>query len=81
MVKGRSAIEAFWKGAGDQLGELRLTAVEVNPLGSNAARDIGTFSLRTKDQPAQEISGKYVVIWEKVGNAWKLATDIWNTNR
>jgi hypothetical protein len=23
----------------------------------------------------------YVVVWEKVGSDWKLATDIWNTNK
>jgi ketosteroid isomerase-like protein len=58
-----------------------LTAVDVKPLGSEAAREIGTFSLRTKGQQPQEITGKYVVVWEKVGAHWKLATDIWNTNK
>ena len=81
LVQGRSAIQAFWKGAIEQLGEIRLTAIDVRPLGSSAAREIGTFALKTKAQPPQEISGKYVVVWEKVGNDWKLATDIWNTNR
>ncbi|MET0527021.1 MAG: SgcJ/EcaC family oxidoreductase [Microvirga sp.] len=82
MVWGRTAIQAFWKAASEQLGNAKLTAVDVKPLGSEAAREIGTFSLWTKGQPPQEISGKYVVIWEKVGGAdWKLATDIWNTNK
>jgi len=35
-----------------------------------------TFRLKTKDQPPQEVSGKYVVVWQKVGGEWKLATDI-----
>jgi hypothetical protein len=27
------------------------------------------------------VTGKYVVVWEKVGNDWKLATDIWNDGK
>ena len=81
MVKGRSAIQAFWKTAAEQLGDAKLIAVDVKPLGSEAAREIGTFSLRSKGQQPQEITGKYVVVWQKVGGDWKLATDIWNTNK
>jgi uncharacterized protein (TIGR02246 family) len=81
MMKGRSAIQAFWKGAAEQFGNGKLTTVDVKPLGNEAAREIGTFSFRTKGSQSQEITGKYVVVWEKVGSEWKLATDIWNTNR
>ncbi|QRM35990.1 SgcJ/EcaC family oxidoreductase [Microvirga sp. VF16] len=81
MVMGRNAILTFWKSAAEQIGDIKLTAVDVKPLGSNAAREIGTFSLRTKGSQSQEITGKYVVVWEKVGADWKLATDIWNTNK
>jgi len=81
MVTGRDAILIFWKAASEQIGDIKLTAVDVKPLGSNAAREIGTFSLRTKGSQPQEITGKYVVVWEKVGADWKLATDIWNTNK
>jgi hypothetical protein len=27
------------------------------------------------------VTGKYVVIWEKVGSDWKLAIDIWNDGK
>jgi uncharacterized protein (TIGR02246 family) len=81
MMKGRSAIQAFWKGAAEQFGNGKLTTLEVKPLGNEAAREIGTFSFRTKGSQSQEITGKYVVVWEKVGSEWKLATDIWNTNK
>jgi hypothetical protein len=27
------------------------------------------------------VTGKYVVVWEKVGNDWKLTTDIWNDGK
>ena len=81
MMKGKNAIQAFWKGAAEQLGDGKLTTVDVKPLGNEAAREIGTFSFRTKGSQSQEITGKYVVVWEKVGSDWKLATDIWNTNK
>jgi hypothetical protein len=39
------------------------------------------FSLKTKAQPPEDVPGKYVVVWHKVGREWKLGTDIWNTNK
>jgi uncharacterized protein (TIGR02246 family) len=81
MVKGRPAIEAFWRQAVQQMSDAKLTTVDVLPLGRSAAREIGTVTLKTKSQPPQEIVGKYVVVWRKIGRDWKLATDIWNTDK
>jgi len=81
IVKGRPAIEAFWHQAAQQMTDAKLTTVDVLPLGRSAAREIGTVTLKTKSQPPQEIVGKYVVLWRKVGRDWKLATDIWNTDK
>jgi ketosteroid isomerase-like protein len=46
--------------------------VDVKALGSDAAREIGTFTLKTKGDKPQEVAGKYVVVWEKTGGQWKL---------
>jgi len=81
MVKGRTGIEAFWRQAAQQMGDAKLTTLDVLPLGRSVAREIGTVTLKTKSQPPQEIVGKYAVVWRKVGGKWKLATDIWNTNK
>jgi uncharacterized protein (TIGR02246 family) len=81
MVKGRAAIEAFWRQAAQQMTDARLTTIDVLPLGRSAAREIGTVTLKAKSQPPQEIVGKYVVVWRKIGREWKLATDIWNTDK
>lgn|ERR1043166_2941387 len=81
MVKGRAAIETMWKGLAEQAGDPKITTLDVKPLGSSAAREIGTFSLKAKGQTPQEITGKYVVVWEKVGRDWKLAIDIWNDGK
>jgi uncharacterized protein (TIGR02246 family) len=81
IVKGRAAIEAFWRQAAQQMTDAKLTTVDVLPLGRSAAREIGTVTLKTKSQPPQEVVGKYVVVWRKIGRDWKLATDIWNTDK
>ena len=81
MVKGRAAIEAMWKGMAEQVTDPKITTLDVKQLGSSAAREIGTFTLKTKGAEPKEISGKYVVVWEKIGNDRKLAADIWNDGK
>jgi hypothetical protein len=41
-----------------------------------AAREQGYAYFKTKGDNPQEMVGKYVVIWEKVGGKWKLDSDI-----
>src|SRR6476661_1159197 len=60
MVKGSTAIGAMWKGMADQVSDPKLTTVDVKKLGRSAAREIGTFSLKTKGATPKEITGKYV---------------------
>ena len=59
----------------------KVTTLDVKPLGPLAAREIRTFSLKTKGPTPQEVTGKYVVVWEKVGSDWMLAADIWNDGK
>ena len=80
-AQGRAAIEKFWTGASQQLGDMRLTTTEVRPLGTRAAEEIGTFSLKSKTDPSGEMSGKYLVVWRKGKSGWKLDADIWNTSK
>jgi uncharacterized protein (TIGR02246 family) len=81
MVKGRAAIEAMWKSMAEKVGDPIVTTLDVKPLGPSAAREIGTLSLKTKGAKPQEVTGKYVVVWEKIGSDWKLAADIWNDGK
>ena len=78
MVQGAAAIGAMWKSMAEKVSDPKLTTLDVKSLGPSAAREIGTFSVKTKGPSPQEVTGKYVVVWEKVGNDWKLASDIWN---
>src|SRR5207253_332712 len=70
MVKGRAAIEVMWKSVAEQMGDPKITTLEVKPLGPSAAREIGTFSLKGKGSTPREVAGKYVVVWEKIGSGW-----------
>ena len=81
MVRGRAAIGAMWKAMAEQVTDPKVTTIDVKRLGPAAAREIGTFSLKTKSSPPKEVTGKYVVVWERVGRDWKLATDIWNEGK
>ncbi len=81
IVKGRSAIGAMWKSMAEQVSAPKLTALDVKMIGPSALREIGTFSLKTKAPEPQDLNGKYVVVWEKIGADWKLATDIWNDHK
>ena len=81
MVKGRAEIGKMLKSTAEQAGTPKLTTLEVKRLGPNAIREIGTYSLMTKGPSPKEVSGKYLVVWERVLGDWKLAADIWNDGR
>ena len=81
MVKGRPAIGAMWKGLAEHVGNPKLATLDVKRSSPRAAREIGTFTLMTKDPTPKEISGKYLVVWEKVRGEWKLAAAIWNDGK
>ena len=81
MVRGRAAIGTMWKGMAEQVSNPKVTTLEVKRLGPLASREIGTFSLTTKGPSPKEVSGKYLVVWEKVAGEWKLAADIWNDGK
>ena len=81
MVKGNAAIGSMWKGLAEQVSDPKVTTLDVKQLGPSAAREIGTFSLKIKGPTPQKVTGKYLVVWEKVGEHWKLAADIWNDGK
>ena len=81
MVHDRAAIEQLWKGAMTDMQDVKCTALDVKPLGKDAAREIGTCSFMTKKPPLKEGQVKYAVVWQKEGGKWKLLQDIWNTDK
>jgi uncharacterized protein (TIGR02246 family) len=81
MVRGRGAIGKMWESIAEQVSNPRITTLDVKRLSPTAVREIGTFSLTTKGPSPKEISGKYLVVWQRVRNQWKLAEDIWNDGK
>ncbi|HET6606539.1 MAG TPA: SgcJ/EcaC family oxidoreductase [Rhodopila sp.] len=83
MVKGRQGIRKFWAdmiASGAKFNSLDTESVEQY---EHAAREIGRFTLSIphKGGPPTQASGKYVVVWKQVKNAWMLDSDIWNMNQ
>ena len=81
LVRGRAAIGAMWKGMAEQVANPKVTTLDVKRLSPSAAREVGTFALTTKGPSPKEISGKYLVLWQRVQGDWKLAADIWNDGK
>lgn len=81
LVKGRGAVEKLWAAAMGQFAEVSLQAVDVKMLGDGNAREVGIVNGKTKGAQAQEVTGKYVVVWRRAGSDWKMETDIWNLDR
>lgn len=79
FVNGTEAIGKFWQGAFDSgIKGAALVTLEVEGHG-NMAHEVGTFELRDKDGNVLD-HGKYIVIWKKVGDSWKIHRDIYNTS-
>jgi hypothetical protein len=68
---------AFWRKTGEGIGAVKLTTVNVKPLGPVAAREIGTFALTTKGAQPQQLSRGVAESRKRLG----LATDIWNSDK
>ena len=65
MVKGRADIQKFWAGQMQHHpGDIKLTTLDVKPLGPDAAREIGTATFTTKGANPQDEALKYAVVWQ-----------------
>ena len=81
--KGRAAIEQTWASMMQSPG-FALTFVPEQVLVSSSgdmALDRGTYSLTIAPAgTTQTDTGKYVVVWRKIGGEWKAAADIFNSD-
>jgi uncharacterized protein (TIGR02246 family) len=81
--KGRAAIERTWASMMATPGfDLAITPEQIIVSSSgDMALDRGTYRLTiTPDGAAQTDTGKYVVVWRKIGGEWKAAADIFNSD-
>ena len=81
--KGRTAIQQIWASMIRTPG-FGLTFVPEQIVVSSSgdmALDRGTYSLTiAPDGTTQTDSGKYVVVWRRIGREWKVAADIFNSD-
>jgi len=81
--KGRTAVQQTWASMMRTPG-FGLTFVPEQIVVSSSgdmALDHGTYSLTlAPDGTTQTDTGKYVVVWRKIGREWKVAADIFNTD-
>ena len=75
IARGSTAIEAFWKGAVGGTKSAKLTTLAVEASGDLAMEE-GEATL--VDNAGKATSSRYVVVWKRVGDVWKLHRDIWN---
>ena len=83
ILSGRRAAQARWQAAYDTgARNLSLDPVSVETWG-DAAREIGRFTMDVPGQGGEtaRVEGKYVVVWKRTAEGWRLDTDIWNLNR
>jgi uncharacterized protein (TIGR02246 family) len=77
-VEGMEAIEAFWQGFISEGSSVALEGVELYNLG-DVALDIGAFTVTAADGSHAD-HGKYMVIWVKGDDGWKMVRDMWNSS-
>ena len=80
IISGREAIRKRWTlPEGVQILEHTVTPSEINII-NNYAYDYGYYEgkSRGKDSKEESWKGKYVIVWKKIDNDWKIYLDIWN---
>jgi uncharacterized protein (TIGR02246 family) len=81
--KGRAAIQQTWASLMQTPGFALTFAPEqiVVSASGDMALDRGTYRLALAPHgTAQTDTGKYVVVWRKIGDEWKAAADIFNSD-
>ncbi len=83
MVRGRPAIEQFWRGVREMgVQEVALTTEEVDSR-DDLAYEIGSATLKIRPPQGETVTDtvKYLVVWKRQsGGPWQLLVDIWNSN-
>lgn len=74
-----TAIQKLWQGVVDAgIKGVKLTTLDVTA-AADLASESGRYEMTAADGKVVD-SGKYVVVWKRVGGRWKILRDIWNTS-
>lgn len=80
IIKGREAIKQRWiLPEGLSVPYHKIIPKEIKIIG-DYAYDIGYYEGRTVRKDKSEVSwkGKYLIVWKKEDNDWKIYADAWN---
>ena len=80
IIHGREEITKYWiQPEGFRTSYHKISPEEIKVIGDEAY-DYGYYEGTSINADGKETSwkGKYVVIWKKVGDDWKIYLDIWN---
>lgn len=80
ILEGKQAILKYWTlPEGMKTINHKITQREIT-IVKNTAYDYGVYQGTTveKDKTKSNWSGKYVIVWKKIGKDWKIYLDIWN---
>ena len=80
IISGREAIKKKWIiPEGSKILQHKVLPSEIKIIG-DYAYDYGYYEGKTKTTKQNEINfkGKYVIVWKKHKNDWKIYLDIWN---
>jgi ketosteroid isomerase-like protein len=85
IATGAAAIRQVWSSLMSKPGfHLTFAPTKIVIAGSgDMAWEVGTFELILNDAQGNPMTmlGKYVVTWKKLGGTWKVAADIFNTDK
>jgi len=85
IATGDVAIRQVWSSLMTKPGfHLTFTPTKIVIAESgDMAWEVGTFELKLNDAQGNPMTmfGKYVVTWKKLGGTWKVAADIFNTDK
>ncbi len=79
-ARGHQAIRQFWQGARDSgIEAAELQTLEVVG-GGDLACEIGRGTLTIRGGGGtSRVEVRYVVVWRRQGDGWKMAVDTWNS--
>ena len=80
MVKGRAAIEAWFREPMRRLASVKIAPARTKVSGDKPD-EVGTFeTIAEGTTAASPMTFKYVLIFKRVKGKWLVAFDIWNSN-
>jgi len=81
IIEGTSGLQQYWTlPKGVKVLHHKVTPSEIR-IVEDFAHDYGYYEGTTQspDGTKSDFKGKYVIVWQKVGDDWKIYLDMWNS--